>query len=349
MRLQPTASNDKDDGTARDFTCAEGDSFLNASLECASACAWTYAPDRNCLRWSHSEQADLLRMPWRAASTLPELLATIDPRDRNRLQNAFDGSYAENKPFTSNVRLNGFGDSERWLSLKGGVHQQAPGTVCGICFELPAGCYEADMRRSLDDINHRVKNMFVTISAIAAQSMNADTPVQDYVEHLRGRIRALANLYNILGRSGWRAVGVRSLVTEELMADEATGFAAHGPEIFLKPRAGQALGLALHELAANSRKFGALANGAGTCEIRWSAPWEGRATLELMWKETGIQPGSPDMRRGFGAVVLQEILPQELDAVVSYAVSNGSVRCQIAIPAEWVVEYPPSDPAAPAG
>lgn len=349
MRLQPTASTGKDDGTASNLTCAQRDTFLSSALECASVCAWAYAPDTNGLQWSHSEHVDLSRTPWRAASTLPELLAVIDLRDRNRLQNAFVGAYGEGKAFTSNVRLNGFGDSERWLSLKGGVQQQAPGKVYGICFELPAGCHEADVRRSLDDINHRVKNMFVTISAIAAQSMNPDTPVQDYVEHLRGRIRALSNLYNILGRSGWRAVDLRAVVTEELMADEATGLVVHGPDVFLKPRAGQALALALHELAANSRKFGALAKHTGACEIRWSAPWEGRATLELMWRETGIEPGSPDIRRGFGAVVLQEILPQELDAVVSYAVSNGSVRCQIAIPSEWVVQHSCSDPASPTG
>ncbi len=270
--------------------------------------------------------------------TLSELISGIDVRDRSGAEAAIDRALKESGPVSLHVRL-AEGPMDRWVCLRAGKMQCVNGlSLCGVIYDAPETEAREPLHALIGQIDHATRNLLTNIAALAAQSIEPGLSLASYADQLSGRIRALSCVYDLLSRNDWRGITLSELVSELLnMAgyDGSANVAIEGPRVLLKPRAGQTLALGLHELAAPSVSAGVLAGRGGRLDIRWSMPVEGE-WLGLVWEETGLGSARPPSRTAFGSVVLDTLLPEDLDAEVTYQSVEGGRRCEIRLPLEWV-------------
>ena len=111
-----------------------------------------------------------------------------------------------------------------------------------------------------------------------------------------------------------------------------------GPTVLLKPEAGQALAMVLHELATNAAKYGALSTNTGRVLIRWDQRLNGRplSILVLEWQEVGgPRVDAPD-KSGYGTSTIRDLIPYEFGGTVDLVFAPEGVRCRLELPANWL-------------
>jgi two-component sensor histidine kinase len=164
------------------------------------------------------------------------------------------------------------------------------------------------------EINHRAKNMLSVVDAIAHQT--AIKSPEDFIERFSERIQALSANQDLLIRNDWNGVDINDLVHAQLahFADLiGARIAVQGPKLRLRAASAQAIGLALHELATNAGKYGALSTDVGRVDISWGAV---DGTLTISWSERGGPPVCQPKRRGFGTVVMETMAERSVDGTV---------------------------------
>jgi PAS domain S-box-containing protein len=154
--------------------------------------------------------------------------------------------------------------------------------------------YENQILFLLRESNHRAKNMLSLVQAIARQT--AARQPEDFIERFNDRIRALASCQDLLVRSKWQGGDVENLVRAQLahFADlVGSRIAVDGPKLRLNATASQAIGLALHELATNASKYGALSVDTGHVDVRWRPEGD----IFMMQWAARITTRSPGLRQ----------------------------------------------------
>ena len=174
--------------------------------------------------------------------------------------------------------------------------------------------HEEQVQLLMREVNHRAKNMLSLVQAIARQT--AAREPEDFIGCFTERIQALAANQDLLIRNEWQGVDVEDLVRAQLahFADlVGSRIAVHGPKLHLNAAAAQAIGLALHELATNAGKYGALSVDAGRVDVGWQ--FEG-GTFAMSWTEGNGPPVSPPERLGFGTTVITSMAKRTVDGEV---------------------------------
>lgn len=186
------------------------------------------------------------------------------------------------------------------------------------------------------ELQHRVRNILAVIRSIVSRTAETSETVEDLSAHLDGRLAALARTQVLLTRSPGAGVDLESLVRDELLAQVADEerIVIAGPEILLAPKAAEVMTLAVHELATNATKYGALADGHGHIEIVWTvSARDGADWLRFEWRESGVKVAAAAPRRtGFGAVLIEQRVPYELMGAGTLAFAPGGIQCEIAFP-----------------
>ncbi len=182
--------------------------------------------------------------------------------------------------------------------------------------------HEEQVHLLMREINHRAKNMLSLVQAIARQT-TAREP-EDFVERFTERIQALAANQDLMIRNEWKGVDVEDLVRAQLayFADlVGSRIAVGGPKVRLNAAAGQAIGLALHELATNAGKYGALSADAGRVDVDWRFDGD---IFAMSWIEHNGPPVSRPERCGFGSTVIASMAKRTVDGEVelNYAPSG---------------------------
>lgn len=164
------------------------------------------------------------------------------------------------------------------------------------------------------ELAHRSRNLLSMVEGIARQTGKAEGAPMAFIEHFSERLSALGKAHDLLIGHDWRGVSLASLVESQLAplapADRLT---ADGPEIEVRPDIGQYLALALHELATNATKYGALGERGGGVTLTWREI--GGDRIEVVWEEKALQPRPQDeapRRRGFGRLLLETLTPRAL-------------------------------------
>lgn len=188
-------------------------------------------------------------------------------------------------------------------------------------------------RLLMAELDHRVKNILASIAAVARQTSVDKASVEEFVEALIGRVQAMARAHSLLSLSRWEGASLHSLVAEELAPYRASdeSFAVQGESILLRPKAAQALAMALHELATNAAKHGAFALPGGRVEVTWHREEKHQAVV-LIWRELAHRPIAPPAAQGFGSIVLEQLLPHELGARVALDYQPAGLVCTLRIP-----------------
>ena len=174
---------------------------------------------------------------------------------------------------------------------------------------------EEHIRFIIDELSHRSKNLLAVVMAVANQTAQYASDVRQYQMCFSERLQALAHCHDLLVKDSWHGASLHDLVAAQMRPFGETNAGridAAGPPIVMKPDAVQHLGLALHELATNASKHGALSGAQGEVLIRWQVD-EAEDKVRIHWCEKGGPLVRPPQRRGFGHVVIEQIVPRALN------------------------------------
>ena len=188
------------------------------------------------------------------------------------------------------------------------------------------------------ELHHRVRNTLATVQASMGSTARSSDTIEEFKDSLIGRIGALAKTHRLLTEEVGE-VTFADLLHNELDAfgDDQNRITLTGPEIYLSAQLAVSLGMVLHELTINAAKFGALSAIGGKVEVTWSVTIEAtRRRLDFDWVESGGPQVSPPKRQGFGARLLEYVLPGQIHAkaTIDYDPKGIRMHCSVPMPLE---------------
>ena len=273
-----------------------------------------------------------------------ECLAGVHPDDIGRVEQFRSEAFRERRrEYNVEYRIIRPGGELRWvetrcfISFSGEGH---PHRVVGVSIDITERKrVEEQQRTLLAELDHRVKNALATVSAVVSHTWQGSRSVADFVAALDGRIRSMATTHELLSSRRWHGVSLTELVRREL-APYATrnNTEINGPDILLKPEAGQAMAMVLHELATNAAKYGALSTKNGRVSIRWDRHLNGhpRSHLVFEWQEIGGPPVVALGKSSYGTSTIRDLIPYEFGGTVDLVLAPEGVQCRLELPAEWL-------------
>jgi two-component sensor histidine kinase/CHASE1-domain containing sensor protein len=201
---------------------------------------------------------------------------------------------------------------------------------------------QASIRNSLTrELNHRVKNTLANVLSIMSLTRRRATDLDSFASGLEGRIRALSATHDLLTKSDWGSTPIGAVVRAELAPyaqDSERTLDISGPAVELAPNDALSLGLAIHELATNAAKYGALSVPAGQVAVTWHLITQDLARVE--WAERGGPPVNQGKRkRGFGTELIEKIVAHELRNPVDLKFEPDGVRCALILPVRRPAEF----------
>ncbi|RIV85214.1 histidine kinase [Aurantiacibacter zhengii] len=200
---------------------------------------------------------------------------------------------------------------------------------------------QASIRNSLTrELNHRVKNTLANVLSIIALTRRRATDVDEFATGLDGRIRALSATHDLLTQSDWGSTPIKAVIDAELLPyadDSEHAVEMVGPQVELAPNDALSLGLAVHELATNAAKYGALSQPGGKVSVHWRLVSESLVRVE--WLERGGPPVKQERSRGFGTDLIERIVAHELRHPVELDFDPEGVRCVLLIPVRRPSEF----------
>jgi PAS domain S-box-containing protein len=191
---------------------------------------------------------------------------------------------------------------------------------------------EAAARQELltREIQHRTKNLFAVVESVVARSFAGKQTVKDAEAAVRDRLRSLAHTHVLLMDKEWQGAELAEVVHME-MAPYGDRVTIQGPAVALSAKAAQDFALAVHELATNAAKYGALSNRTGRVRIRWVASRSSKNGFIFSWEEQGGPPVSPPSQKGFGSVVLEQVMADYVAERPRIDFAPDGVRYQIGV------------------
>ena len=256
----------------------------------------------------------------------------VHPDDWQRLQEVSEdmasGARTQQSEFRA-LRPNG---EVRWCIGTAAASVDAAGNVVrisGVTADV-TDRKEAEQRQVLlaREVDHRARNALAVIQSIIR--LTRATSVNDYVLAIEGRIKALARAHTLLSDSRWNGADLATLVADELAPYRAGDkIQFKGPDISLQPATAQGLALALHELATNAAKHGALSSPGGKVKLDWELKPD---ALTLNWIENGGPATAPPSTRNFGLKVITASIEQQLSGKTAFDWNPKGLRCVFSIP-----------------
>jgi PAS domain S-box-containing protein len=320
----------------------ESEARLQAAAGLIGLCSYTWNPQTNELEWDLG-----LRAIWGLRDDTPldydVFINGVHPDDRPLVLNAIAAAsdpaggglyYLEYRVIRARDR------SERWVATRGQTKFEngIATAFFGVALDI------TDQKRSeqarevlIAELQHRTRNLLAVVSSIAAETIASSRSIDEFGPAFNDRLAALSRVQGLLSRGDDNVVTINELVHLELGAlgakTDGERIIVKGPEVYLQSKSVQILALALHELATNARKYGALSVPRGELFVGWKVLAEGlNRMLELEWHETNFALGKRKITPshvGFGRTLIEEALPFQLDAHTSLKIDQNEVVCMI--------------------
>jgi PAS domain S-box-containing protein len=289
---------------------------------------------------SSPELNRILGFPDNARATLAEVNALYLPGEQERTRRIVEEAMARGEHYLEGEYRIRRPDGEiRWLMTRAELRvddQGYPLSVMGVVMDITERKDSEERLKLLArEVDHRANNLLAVVQG-TVQLSQAPT-AEALKEVLIGRVAALGRAHQLLSEARWEGADLRRLVEEELLAfslGEAARVSIRGKDVALPPAAAQALAMALHELATNAAKYGALSTPQGQVAVSWTR--ERRGPLTIRWAETGGPIVTRPTRRGLGAAMLARALGGALKGETRMDWRPEGLVCDLELPGEAV-------------
>ncbi|MBZ9742038.1 MULTISPECIES: sensor histidine kinase [unclassified Mesorhizobium] len=186
------------------------------------------------------------------------------------------------------------------------------------------------------ELHHRVKNTLANVRAMMGATARSSGSIEDFMKDFSARIVSLADTHSMLTDDYWQTASLHKLLERELRHYETRDtprIVIEGPDVALIADIAIPVGMAFHELASNSSKFGALSRPLGRLDVRWSVGRAGDARIvNLDWKELDGPRVEPPTRRGFGTTLLEKVVAVQCDASIRLNYLRDGLHFTMALP-----------------
>jgi PAS domain S-box-containing protein len=269
-----------------------------------------------------------------------DLVASIVAEDRERMTAAIEAAISTGAEYDVEYRVTHPSGDVRWVHARGRAAQTADQggvrRMAGVSLDITERKRAEERQRLLlNELNHRVKNTLATVQSIASQTLRSAPDVRAFRDAFESRLLALSQTHNLLTDRSWEAASLHDILRLELRphAGGARFVLDSDRDLRLTPKAAVALGMAIHELATNALKYGALSTPDGLVSVRSRVTQSsvGRV-LVLEWIESGGPPVQKPKRRGFGGRLLEQGLAGELHGRVELDYRPEGLFCRIELP-----------------
>jgi two-component sensor histidine kinase/DNA-binding response OmpR family regulator len=251
--------------------------------------------------------------------------------------------------YQAEFRVPGSNSEVRWFFGSAAITRDDDGRpvrLSGVSVDITERKRAEDRQLLLArEVDHRAKNTLAVVLSVLRLTKAPSTP--EFAKTVEGRIHALAATHNLLSQTRWVGADLRRIVEEELAAyrtDHRERIVTSGPSAMLLPATAQSLALALHELATNAAKYGALSIEGGQLHLKWVI---GPDALVLDWVETGGPKVAPPSALGFGLTIVRSSIEAQFRGGVELDWTPGGLRCRLSIPSAQIAASQPPEPAPP--
>ena len=296
--------------------------------------SWEWNVARGSTVWDQGQCEIFGVDPSTFVPTVDSVRPLISPGDFELLERAFRKLSKNANTFQTEFRVLRPNGEVRWCTGTAIANFDERGRLIwlsGVVVDITER-KRAEERQILlaEEVDHRARNVVAVVQSIMRLT-RAET-IDDYIGALDGRISALSNAHRLLAGSRWEGADLNRLVDEEFAPYRAGGkerVSVRGPVVVLPPATAQTIALALHELATNAAKYGALSTEAGRVSLTWRLE---NGKLELSWKEShGPQITSPN-RRGYGSRAIVAGIERQLGGIVNFDWQTSGLRCTLSVP-----------------
>ena len=186
---------------------------------------------------------------------------------------------------------------------------------------------ERHQQMLVGELNHRVKTTLSIVQSLAHQTFRGSASPKEAIAAFESRLQALAAAHGLLTQQRWEAAPIPQVVQTALTPFcDATRCRVEGPDLKVGPQTAVSLALAVHELATNAAKYGALATEAGTIDVNWTADDGG---FNFLWRENGGPPVQPPKGEGFGMRLIKRGLASEFRGTAQVEFDPAGVICRL--------------------
>jgi len=315
----------------------ESEEQLRLATEAAEVGLWDLDVVNDSLFWPPRVK-EMFGISPDVPASMADFYAALHPDDKERTCAAFNDACDPAKRALYDVEYRTIGKEDsvvRWVAAKG----RAVFDEDGKCVRILGTALDITKRKQQEDrqlllareVDHRARNALAVVQSIVRLT-RADNQ-QTYVRAIEGRIHALAQAHTLLSESRWQGADLSRIVNEELAPYRTGGgsprVAVSGPSVILSPEKAQNIALAVHELATNSAKYGALSEPAGTLDVNWEMV---AGMLTLRWQEAGGPPVRAPSSQGFGTRIMNASIKHQIGGNVVWDWRSTGLHCTIQIP-----------------
>lgn len=267
-----------------------------------------------------------------------DVFRAMHPHDFPAMKSAFTRALALNQDYVGEFRA---ASSGRWLLGRGRIFERdaagKPVVAVGVNIDITNTKNAAEKTRFLlRELNHRVKNTLAMLQSLARQTLNRTSDPVEFMEAFSGRLRAISEAHTLLSDREWSGINLVDLITKQVEP-----YAIHdvgqielvGEDIMLPPDHALGLGIALHELATNAAKHGALSVPAGHVRIAWQLEaglHESRVIIH--WVESNGPHVITSGTRGLGVKLIERSLDKVLSSSVRLSYPESGAEALISMP-----------------
>ncbi len=301
---------------------------------------WEWNAHQRTLTWDQGQYQIFGLEPHLFSPTPQNVRPLIHRDDTDKLVAALSALETESQTERIEFRVHRPDGELRWCIGVAAASRDTEGyivRISGVIIDITDRKH-AEERQSLlaEEVDHRARNVVAVIQSI--MRLTRAGSIEAYLGAVDGRIRALSNAHKLLSRSRWEGADLGKLVDEEFApyrSDDAKRASSEGPPIVLQPSTAQTLALALHELATNAAKYGALSSDRGRVSLRWTVEPRG---IVLDWQESDGPAVSKPEKQGYGTRVVNAGIEHQLGGKVVFDWQPTGLHCTMTVPHDLKAE-----------
>ncbi len=325
---------------------------LTLALDVSGLGTWDRDLTTNKITWSEGMYRIFGRRHGQFNGTPDEVLSFVHPDDRPAFRKAFDETtHGKSTGFDQEFRIVRPDGQVRWVLRRAQLVRREDGrpmSMLGVALDMTERRDREDhISFLMRELAHRSKNLVAVIQAIAHQTARHSSTISDFTERFSARLVSLARTHDLLTGTDRKGAVLEDLLRtqiEPFVEGDGKRLSVTGPRVVLDEAATQSIGLALHELATNAAKYGALSVSQGRVAIEWELidkPGEAGPLL-LRWRESKGPEVQEPARKGFGHIVIERTLADSLQGAVRLDFAPSGLRWEAEIPPDrfYILETP---------